>query len=37
MENGIVVTGGTIQPTDERVHDIASLSEAREVFRRKRK
>jgi len=36
MENGIVVTGGTVQPTDERLHDIQSLSDAREVFRRKR-
>jgi len=36
MESGISVTGGTVQPTDERLHDIAALSEAREVFRRKR-
>ena len=36
MNNGIVVTGGTITPTTERGHDLVSLSEAREVFRRKR-
>jgi|SRR5688572_2376826 len=36
MNSGIVVTGGTIQPVTERGHDLTSLSEAREVFRRKR-
>ena len=36
MNNGIVVTGGTISPTTERGHDLTSLNEAREVFRRKR-
>jgi hypothetical protein len=36
MENGIVVTGGTISPCDERQNNIQSLIEAREVFRRKR-
>lgn len=34
MENGIVVTGGTISPTTERGHDLVSINEAREVFRR---
>jgi len=37
MENGIVVTGGTIQPTTERVQSIVSLSDAREVFRKRRR
>jgi hypothetical protein len=36
MENGIVVTGGTIQPSTERDQTIVSLSDTREVFRRKR-
>jgi hypothetical protein len=36
MNNGIVVTGGTISPVTERGHDLTSLNEAREVFRRKR-
>jgi hypothetical protein len=36
MENGIVVTGGTIQPSTERMQDLVSLSDTREVFRRKR-
>jgi len=36
MTNGIVVTGGTIQPSTERGQDLTSLSEAREVFRRHR-
>lgn len=36
MTNGIVVTGGTIQPVTERGHDLVSLNEAREVFQRHR-
>ena len=36
MANGIVTTGGTIQPQTERGYDLTSLSDAREVFRRKR-
>lgn len=36
MENGIVVTGGTISPCTERVQDLVALTDAREVFRRKR-
>lgn len=33
VENGIVVTGGTISPTDARGNDIVSTNYAREVFR----
>jgi hypothetical protein len=36
MENGIVVTGATISPCTERVQDLVSLADTREVFRRKR-
>jgi len=36
MESGIAVTGGTVQPCDERQHNIQSLTDAREVFRRHR-
>lgn len=36
MENGIVVTGGTVSPSTERVQDLVALTDAREVFRRKR-
>jgi hypothetical protein len=36
MENGIVVTGGTISPTTERAHYLVALIDAREVFRRSR-
>lgn len=37
MENGIAVTGpATIQPSTERMQDLTALSDAREVFRRKR-
>jgi hypothetical protein len=36
MEDGIAVTGGTIQPCTERVQELTALSEAREVFQRKR-
>lgn len=36
MEDGIAVTGGTIQPCTERMQELSALSEAREVFRRKR-
>jgi len=35
MENGIVVTGGTVSPTDIRENDIVSTDYAREFFRRK--
>jgi len=35
MENGIVVTGGTISPTDLRGNDVDSLNYARELFRKK--
>lgn len=35
MENGIVVTGGTVQPTDMRQNDIVSTDYARELFRKK--
>lgn len=35
MEVGIVVTGGTIQPTDTRANDIVSTDYARETFRKK--
>lgn len=34
MENGIVVTGGTISPSDSRVNDISTIDYAREIFRR---
>lgn len=34
MENGIVVTGGTISPTDLRENDIATTDYARELFRK---
>jgi len=34
MEDGIVVTGDTIQPTDDRVNDITGVTQAREVKRR---
>lgn len=33
MENGIIVTGGTISPSDARGNDIVSTDYAREVFR----
>lgn len=36
MESGIVVTGGTIAPVTEREQDLVALTDAREVFRRKR-
>lgn len=36
MTSGIVVTGGTVEPVTERGHDLVSLNDAREVFRRKR-
>lgn len=36
MEDGVAVTGGTIQPSTERMQELSALSEAREVFRRKR-
>jgi len=35
MEVGIVVTGGTIQPTDIRENDVISTDYAREIFRKK--
>jgi len=35
MENGIVTTGGTIQPTDMRLNDISGTDYARELFRKK--
>lgn len=35
MEVGIVVTGGTIQPTDIRLNDVSVLDYAREFFRKK--
>jgi len=35
MENGIVVTGGTVSPCDLRGNDIDSLNYARELFRKK--
>ena len=35
MENGIVVTGGTISPTDQRENDIVSTDYSRELFRKK--
>jgi hypothetical protein len=35
MEDGIVVTGGTISPTDHRENDIVSTDFARELFRKK--
>lgn len=35
MEVGIVVTGGTIQPTDTRGNDVTSTDYAREIFRKK--
>lgn len=34
MNNGIVTTGGTIQPVTERGDDLTTLIEARETFRR---
>jgi len=34
MENGIVVTGGTISPTDQRGNDITSTDYAKELFRK---
>ena len=34
MESGIAVTGGTIEPTDDRENDITGLTTAREVKRR---
>lgn len=34
MESGIVTTGGTISPTDDRENDITGLTTAREVKRR---
>lgn len=36
MESGIVVTGGTVAPTTEREQDLVALTDAREVFRKKR-
>lgn len=33
MNNGIVVTGGTIAPCDSRTNDLTAVGEAREVFR----
>lgn len=33
MEDGIVVTGGTVSPTDNRENDIVSTDYAREIFR----
>lgn len=36
MVNGIVTTGGTVQPVTERGQDLVALNDAREVFRRKR-
>lgn len=35
MENGIVVTGATISPVDDRGNDIVDTTIAREVFRKK--
>jgi len=35
MENGVVVTGGTISPCDMRENDIAALQFAREIHRKK--
>lgn len=35
MENGIVVTGGTIEPTDLRGNNVSTLNYARELFRKK--
>jgi len=35
LENGIVVTGGTIAPTDHRTNDVVSIEHAREIFRKK--
>lgn len=35
MEDGIVVTGGTISPTDLRGNDVDALNYAREFFRKK--
>jgi len=35
MENGIIVTGATISPCDDRGNDIVDTTIAREVFRRK--
>lgn len=34
MENGIVVTGGTISPTDQRGNDINNTDYAKELFRK---
>jgi len=36
MTNGIVVTGGTVQPSTERGQDLTALTDAREVFRKHR-
>jgi hypothetical protein len=35
MENGIVVTGGTVSPTDIRENDVVSTDYSREYFRKK--
>lgn len=35
MENGIVVTAGTISPSDDRENDITTTDFARELFRKK--
>jgi hypothetical protein len=34
MQDGIVVTGGTISPTNSRDNDVVSLASARQQFRR---
>lgn len=35
MEDGLVVTGGTVTPTDQRENDITATEYARELFRKK--
>lgn len=35
MENGIAVTGGTVEPTDMRENDVNGTDYARELFRKK--
>lgn len=34
-EDGLVVTGGTVQPTNGRTHDVTALQFAKQSFRRK--
>lgn len=34
MENGIAVTGGTVEPTDSRENDVITTDYARELFRK---